>query len=205
MEIHVGSFYTIDTPYEKVIKDYLVTSCTKLGIVPLIGHVENSQDWTKNVAQKPRVILEMLENHIENGDMLFFVDADATIEKYPSSLKEIDSSYEIGFHTLNWNDFYGYTAPTPVMELLTGTMFFRNTELVRNLCKEWYEKAVQSSQWEQKVLQSILPKYPDLKVYHLPLEYCYVTTLPNGEEPKIKCDPIVKHYQASRTLKRKLK
>ena len=199
-----GAFYTKDTSYEQVVKDYLIPSCKKVGIDPIIEVVENKGTWIKNVAEKPRVILSQLNGYIRDNDILVFVDADATIERYPIDLCKVPQEYEIGYHTLNWNEWYGYDNVTPVKELLSGTMIFRNTVNVRQLCAEWYKEAKESNMWEQRVLQQLMVQRGDIKVYHLPLEYCYMNSLPDGREPLVKCDPIIKHYQKSRTLRRTL-
>lgn len=199
-----GAFYTKGTAYEQVVKDYLIPSCKKVGIEPIIEEVENKGTWTRNVAEKPRVIKSLLDGYIRDNDILVFVDADATIEKYPIDLCNIAQEYEIGYHTLNWNDWYGYKNINPVKELLSGTMILRNTENVQRICKEWYEEATKTKVWEQRVLQDLMRQNGHIKVYHLPIEYCYMDSLPDGRKPLVKCDPIIKHYQKSRELKRTL-
>ena len=202
-KIHIGSFYTDDTPYQQVVYDYLLPSCLRLGIEPMVERVPNQGSWIKNVAEKPRIILQMLLK-LKRNELLVFVDADATIEEYPVELESISRKYEIGYHTLNWNEWYGYRNVVPVKELLSGTMFFRNTLDVVQLCTKWYNKAKETQKWEQKVLQDLMPQFPQEKIYHLPVEYCYVTSLPDGREPLVKYKPIIKHYQKSREYKRNL-
>jgi len=199
-----GTFYTKETSYEQVVNEYLIPSCKKAGIEPIVEGIPNKGTWTKNVAEKPRIILSLLESFIREDDILVFVDADATIERYPIELCNIPSEYEIGYHTLDWNSWYGYTSQKPVHEVLSGTMIFRNTENVRHLCAEWYKEAKSSNLWEQKVLQGLLKQNGHLKVYDLPVEYCFMTSLPDGRKPLVKCKPIIKHYQKSRELKRTL-
>jgi len=54
---------------------------------------------------------------------------------------------------------------------------------------------------QQKVLQKIIER-DKIKVFELPLSYCYIETLPNGQKPNIKIEnPVISHYQASRKTK----
>ena len=198
----IGTFFTVDTPYQQVYYDYLEKSCKKFNIQPWFMITENYHSWYRNVAEKPKAILNML-NENEKDVCLVFLDADATIEQHPTLFDEIPEEYDIAYHTLNWNEWYGYKAQRPVMELLTGTMFFRNNNKVKKLCQEWYEKAIETNTWEQKVLQKIIKNH-NLKIYDLPLEYCYMKSRPRNQEPLVKLDPIILHHQVSRELKRKL-
>jgi hypothetical protein len=59
--------------------------------------------------------------------------------------------------------------------------------------------------WDQKVLQDILPRITDLRIFELPYEYAKITRTPSGEElmPGI-VDPVIEQHQASRRNKRKV-
>lgn len=200
----LGSFYTENTPYQDVIMEYFVPSAMNLfynnGVKWKIQGVENQGTWIKNVAQKPKVILEMLES-IEDNKLLVFLDADTKINKYPVLFDQIPEEYDIGFHTLDWGTWYN-RPENQTKELLTGTMFFRYNPLVKKLLTEWYTNAILSNKWEQKVLENLIVNFPNIKIFPIPLEYCYITSMPNGKPPFVKCDPIISHYQASRKLKR---
>lgn len=202
----IGTFYTIDTPYEQVFKDYLLPSVMNLfyeyEVKWKVSAIENKGSWNKNVAQKPLVILKMLEemNNIYNNDKaLVFLDADSSVDKYPRLFNEIPNDVDIALHYLDWATWYQNGINRK--ELLTGTMFFRNNQKVRDLVKEWYEQALKTDVWEQQVLERLLPK-TDLVVYELPVEYCYIKSMPNGSAPHVKCEPVISHNQVSRKLKR---
>lgn len=196
----VYSFYTEDTPYQDVINKYLLASVEKFksAFTTKILIAKNYHNWEKNVAQKPLMILNILN---KNEDSIVFVDADATIERYPQLFHDIPDEYDIAFHTLDWNTWY--KNKSDVKELLTGTMYFRNRQIVKDLCAEWYAKAEDGNCWEQKILENIIRKYP-LKIYDLPISYCYIQTLPRGQEPYVKVElPVIIHHQVSRLLKRR--
>ena len=157
-------------------------------------------NWYKNTAQKPKVIGNLLSTLPEN-DCLVFLDADCTIEKYPDLFDQIPEEYDLGCHWLSWKEWYGHDID--FKELLSGTLFFRNNKKMRDLCADWYTLAKHSDTWEQKILGEILEFRNNIKTYDLPLEYIYINTRPGDLQPLVKLDPVIRHYQMSRTLKRK--
>jgi len=197
----VCGYYTDNTPYEKIINEYLKLSCIEHEIPFTIAGRPNQGDWYKNTAYKPMFALEML-NSIPKDKCIVLLDADSTVEKYPILFDEIPEEYDIAFHTLDWNSWYGHN--NNIKEVLTGTMFLRNNKKVKDLCYEWHIIAKNTNTWEQKVLQKLLDKR-DIKCYDLPIEYCYMKTRPRGQEPLVKVDPVILHYQASRILKRSVR
>ena len=195
----IGSFYTQHTLYEEVIEHYLIPSCKRFSLDYHIVATPNRGSWGRNVAEKPSVILQILTS-LEEKKNLVFLDADATIEKDLKLFNEIPEEYDIAVHHLDWNTWY--QNGSNVKELLSGTLFFRNNERVKNLINQWHCRAVGTQQWEQKVLEQLLKERTDIKVFELPIEYCYIKTLPTGQEPFVKCDPVIVHHQVSRQMKR---
>ena len=200
----LGAFYTENTPYEQVIKDYLLPTTDKLGIRTIIKSIPNLGSWQRNVAEKPKVILSILDE-IPPEQCLVFVDADARLLKYPELFDTIPEEYDLACHHLSWNTHYSYKNEPDIRECLSGTLFFRNTVLVRDLCKEWYDKANKNNEWEQKVLGDCL-KSSTVKVYELPYSYITIPTLPDGRpHPRGIENAVITHHQKSRELKRRLK
>lgn len=200
----IVSYYTIGTSYEKVYHKYLRNSEQKYsneGIDFKIFTTVDNGDWFKNTAEKPNIILRFFEQNPDRDCV--FLDIDATIEKVPELFDNIPDCFDIAYHVLSWNDWYGYNSFPDKRELLTGTMYLRNNDKVKRLCKEWYEKATTSHIWEQKVLQDII-LHSDVMVYPLPLEYCYMVSRPGNREPLVKLEPVILHHQVSRKLKRNL-
>ena len=199
----MGAFYTEGTAYEQVIKDYLLKSTEALGIRTMIKSIPNYGNWYRNVAEKPRVVLNMLEE-LPPEQCLVFVDADAIVVKYPKLFDEIPHQYDIARHQLNWNDHYGYKNDPPTLECLSGTLFFRNNTRVKDMCVEWHSKAVQSSEWEQKILGDCL-KASNLKIFDLPYDYITIPSMPDGRpHPRGVTNAYITHGQVSRIYKRRL-
>ncbi len=204
----IGTFYTKETPYEDVFAKFFLPSVMDLafkhGVEWKVVVKDNLGSWIKNVAQKPLAILEMLETMRHQGSekALVFVDSDAVFEKYPTLFNEIPDNFDIAFHYLNWDTWYHNN--TGKMELLSGTIFFRNNQKVRGVVSEWHKLAVKTDRWEQQVLQEVIEK-SNLTIYELPVEYCYIKTMPNGSKPFVTCEPVVSHHQVSRALKKVIK
>lgn len=197
-----GYFYTKDTPYQQLGKDYLEKSLKKFQVKPLVTETENYGNWTRNVAEKPKAVLDQLDQ-IDKDECLIFLDADCIVEKWPILFEEIPLDEDIAYHTLSWKQWYGYQTET--LELLTGTMFFRNNYRVRELCEHWHQEAIKSGLWEQQVLQSIIESH-HISIYHLPLSYCYMNSRPGGLPPLHKIgEPYIIHYQKSRELKKEIR
>lgn len=202
----LGSFYTKDTPYQEVACEYFLKSAINLFLSHNLDWklyaVDSLGTWTKNVAEKPRVIKEMLDS-IPKDKNLLFVDADAEIKKYPEIFDKLNNeNYDLAFHTLDWNNWYQNNSN--VRELLSGTMWFKNNDKVRELLLLWYQEAIKTNLWEQKVLEQIIKdKKIHLTIYDLDIEYCYINSMPDGSIPKHKVDfPIIVHHQVSRKLKK---
>jgi len=200
-DFYIISFATKDSPYVDLLSNYLEKSLKKFNLKYSLSIIEGKRTWYQNTALKPKFILESLEKL--NSDVVW-IDADATIEKEPILFYNIEKNIDIALHRLHWNIWYNYPN-SKITELLTGTIYIRNSNKMKELSQEWYEKSVKTNTWEQKILASILEKRKDINIYELPLEYCYINTLPGGREPYIKCDNVViRHFQASREWKRKL-
>ena len=200
-EFIVSAFYTKDTPYKDILYSQLIPSLDKLNIKYNVEEVENKGSWLKNVAMKPLVILNALEKYPSKN--IVCLDADCQVLEYPSLFNNIPEEFDIALHILDWDTWYKNNSH--VKEVLSGTIWLRNNEKMRNIVKLWYEKAIQYNSWEQKVLAEVLEQQK-IKIFELPIEYCFLNTLPDGSSPKVQCDKIViKHFQASRKYKRLIK
>jgi hypothetical protein len=199
MKTLYSGYYTSGTPYKYVIEKYLKPSLEKFNLDYYIEEVPNQGNWYKNSAYKAKFIVDVM-NKFSNYNNYILLDADARIEKYPKLFDKIPEEYDIALHYLSWEKIYGYKG-NPMKELLTGTMLLRDKPRIRELCKEWYNKAYKSNSWEQKILSNIINGY-NLNIYFLPYEYIGIATTPRGK-PHIECDPVISHHQVSRTMKLK--
>lgn len=195
----VVAFYTANTIYEKIFNQYLWPSLLKWDLPYSIIKIPNEGNWFKNVAHKPRIVLEELETNAED---LVILDVDAKIEQNPVLFYELDKKFDIACHILEWKTWYNQPNSN-TKELLSGTIYLRNNPEVKQVCKAWKHYASTSGQWEQKALQRAIKENKNVKFYNLPVEYCYINSLPNGNPPYIKIEnPVIVHYQISRDLKK---
>lgn len=198
----VSAFVTAASPYELILSTQLLPSLDKIGLKYHIEVMENRGSWLKNVAQKPLTILHTMEQYPNLN--VVGLDADCEVLQFPKLFTEIPKEYDIAFHTLNWDTWYGYT--NHVTEVLSGTIWIRNNEKMRQFVKEWYLLSDTATLWEQKCLQKLLElKKDSIKVFDLPISYCYISSLPDGRKPLVECDPIIIHHQASRKYRKKLR
>ena len=192
----IVSFYA-GKYYEKVMNEYLLPSIQKLKLPFYIEKIDNLGNWRKNANQKLLFIKKCLEKFSDKN--IVFIDADAKINNYPELFDNIPKEYLIGIHYLDWDKWY--KNGNKIKELLTGTIYLKNCEETKELINNWI-KETRENKPQQKTLQKLI-EIEDLNIYKLPLEYCYIVNLPNGQEPHIKIEnPIISHYQISRKIKR---
>jgi len=196
-------YWTQNTPYKNIAEEKLIPSLKRFNLNYSVKEVPNLGNWYKNTAYKAIFLLEHLVDYPFPYNLVL-LDVDCIIEKTPVLFEEIPPEYDLAFHRLNWETWYNYPG-SKVRELLTGTFMARNRPHVRNLCEEWYRKSMEGNVWEQVCLDKILKTRKDIKIYELPLTYCYINTLPQGRKPFISDEGVViRHFQASREFKRKI-
>lgn len=197
------SYYTKNTPYEEVIKTYLLPSLKRWNLKYDIEAIDDRGSWQKNTHLKAEFIKKMLLKHKQS---VVFLDADATIEDYPMLLMvgDIYCGYDIALHYLDWYKFWRKIEGQKKREALSGTLYLRYNEKVLQFLDEWIEENKKSTAWEQKNLQWILRSWKkELQIYNLPPEYCAII-LHNGEIPYhyLTEKPVILHHQISRKLRK---
>lgn len=192
----IVSFFTIDTPYQDVAHKFLLPSLARLGIHSDVRGVDNLGSWQKNTSFKAKYLQYMLNLHTEN---IVFIDCDAEVIEYPRLFEQIPENYNFAAHILDRSAWYNRTGMGE--EFLSGTLFIRNCDRSKEIIRLWVNECENSVQWEQRLLKKVLEENSEW-VYNLPVEYCYIATLPDGREPFVKVDkPFILHHQASRKLK----
>jgi hypothetical protein len=197
------SYFTLNTPYRDYAHDYLLASIGKINtkeqkIKCDIRGIESLGSWEKNCSYKPTFLLHLLDKYKEN---LLWADCDAEICEYPSIFDNIPENIDIAVHYLDWMLHYGWKG----RQLASGTIFLRNNDKVRQLLKLW-ASLTDKYRLDQESLDEAIKQSKDIKVLNLDREYCYITSTPKGLPPKVPLDnPIIKHSQASRSLKRSIR
>ena len=184
----IVSFFTINTPYENE-ADVLINSLDKFDLPFHVEGVSNKGSWLANCAFKPAFCKEML---IKNGVPIIWVDCDAEILKYPKLFHEL-SDYDIACHR--------FTRKTGRTELLSGTLYFNNTDAsIELLTKCEMSCNNNPERWDQRSLEEVVVGSKSIKVFDLPQSY--VNIFDDGRVSYE--DTFILHSQASRRYRRLL-
>jgi len=201
--VTIVSWYTLNTPYKEVLDTYLLPSLTKFELPYKIYPMQASKNWVQNTNLKSLVIGKALE---EIKSDILVLDADCKINCYPTLLDEIPIEFDAGFFYLDWNKWYNNG--TSKKELCSGTLFFRNRLKIKKLIQDWKELTTKNNGKlvDQRFLELALKLNPDLKIFDLPISYCWISSMPDGSEPKAVRpeNVIIEHYQSSRQLRNKV-
>lgn len=177
--------------YKKHIKR-LRESLVKFDVPHDITRIEDKGDWYANMQYKPAFIKQMLEKHHPNS--VIYVDADAIFLKYPKLFDKLDAKpkVNIAVHVLDHSKYRRSNHPP---EMLSGTIFLRNSEEVGIIINSWVKEIHKDPRlWDQVAFSRVLREY---KYHVLPAEY---TTI--FDYMKDVKDPVIKHFQASRDVRR---
>jgi len=204
------AYYSAGTSYERE-AELLRGSLNLVGMRYNIVAVPDGGDWYANTARKARFIYEQ---RMEHTGPLLYIDVDAyvhrNVESYFERLGRM--GYDFGAH---W-----YRVPAKGHDgrevcacvrgegcdrehrMLSGTMFFGDTQGARDLLTTWYgmnDLFRQGGIMEgggQKNLWYLVTCMTSLKVKRLPGRYCYVFDKPWAYPPS---EPrIIEHTIASR-------
>ncbi len=190
------SFYTPDNAYAKVFNERLGKSLKEIpGIPNKIYQMPSRGSWLNNIAIKPEIIKRAM---FETGKHVLWVDADAMFTSYPTLMDVMPDNCDLMYHTLDHRAWYGTN--TNRMEVFNGTIYLRNNVKMHIFLDEWIARCKANSKLgEHRHFESLVKSNMGIVAYDLPQQYAYITSLPNGNKPKVEIiDPIICHYQASR-------
>lgn len=138
--------------------------------------------WIRNCAQKPSFIRGRLR---ECQRAIVWIDADAVVRKRPSfEFPDVDIA------------IYG-----DAREVRSGTVFVANTMAARYLLDRWTELcAANPNEWDQRMLSRAIGEVP-VRLGTLDVSHCFIFDTDRERHPGV--EPVIEHFQASRTLKRK--
>lgn len=182
----VVAYYTRNTIYEDQIKR-LIQSLKKFNVFHYVEGIDCLGSWYKNTHYKPTFILKVMNEFSEYN--IVYVDADAEFMDYPYLFHEMSgniAAYE--FDRTEWNKAQkGH-------EVMSGTIFFRNNDIVRGLVQKWKDLCKKyPKEWDSKLFERVIGNDYE----RLPPEYCKIFDLMR----KVK-HPVIVHYQASREVRR---
>jgi hypothetical protein len=185
----VVAFYTEGTLYQSK-SEILRRSLERFNVLYYIQSVPNLGSWEKNTSYKPTFLKQMIEKFPED---IVYVDVDAEFQKYPKLFDTFGATMKTSFGVYVF-DRSCYTKSVGGTEVLSGTIYIKNTDEARRVLNQWEERTQRLiKEWDQKSLEYILDGRYDL----LPGEYCKIF----DRTPEVT-DPVIVHFQASREVRR---
>ena len=187
----ICAFYTPN--YREIFNNHLKISLDRLKLENYVKELPDLGDWRRNTLHKSRFARECL-NNVKNNVVI--VDVDASINYYPELFTCIEGCYDIGAHILDHSTWYHNGSDR--QELLTGTLYFKNSDNSRLIVEKWIEACNNTNLNDQDVLDQVIHRN-HIILYNLPLSYCYIDSLPSGSKPFVVVEnPVIQHFQASR-------
>jgi hypothetical protein len=174
------SMFTENTPYQEEVK-ILKSSLDKFGLPYEIVGLKNQGSWEKNTQMKPQVLKSVLDKY--NKDVIW-IDADAEILEKPELFYSLNC--DLSFHHLREWD-----------EKMTGTMYFKNNILSREVLNKWIQLNNTNDLPDADNFQKVMETQRGAKIVDLPVEYIHVADI-----KFLQCSkPVIIHHQASRRFK----
>jgi hypothetical protein len=184
----VVAFFTINTPYEDLVKR-LVDDCLRFNLEIVTKGYPSRGKWERNAGIKPEFLLEMLQKHPDKD--IVYLDADARIRRAPEVFSTLSrDTCDIAVHYRRGR------------ELLSGTIFLANTVATRRLVSDWVKlQKAEPDTWDQRTLQRVIKaRGDDIRVHQLSPNYTQIFDSMRKHGP-----PVIEHMQASRRYKNLVK
>ena len=183
----ICAYYTKNTAYEEYSKGF-IESLKQLNLPCDVVPIDNKGDWYANMQYKPMFLKQMLEKHYPNS--IVYVDIDATFCQFPGFFDRLDQEPDVDMavHVLDHSRYRRKNHPP---ELLSGTIFLKNTKVTKQIVKEWIQECRKNPRlWDQRALATVLREH---KYHLLPEEYVVIFDYMSSVK-----NPVIKHFQASR-------
>ena len=182
----VIAYYTRKTEYANHARK-LIESLKKFNLSYEIEAIDSLGNWLRNTQYKPEFIKKMLEKY--HPIPLVYIDVDAVFCSYPILFDNLTMlpGCNIAVHVLNHTKYRRKDYPP---ELLSGTIFLKNNEIVNKIINEWIARCKADTElWDQRALKEVVGD----KFYDLPEEYCTIFDYMASVE-----NPVIKHFAAAR-------
>ena len=189
------SFYTADDIYKvhaKNLKKNLWERNLRFDIEKI-----NPVNWADATNYKPEFVQKMMLKH--KGKNIVWIDIDALVRQEPELF--YNTRFDFAFHLRKKRK------NRPEMEMLSGTLFFKNNARVKKLVQMWREEVRKNpDKWDQKNLKIAFDIWSAKKKENTSMEigaeYCCIM---DGWEKKNGVKPVIEHFQASRQGRHKNK
>ena len=192
------SFYTVGTSYEEEIKK-LEVSLKKYKIPYHFFPCNPVGTWRGNLNHKSEIILKAFD--MFPGQDIVFVDSDAIVRKRPKLFTELSRKHD---HDMAAH-FHKYSTSVKDGSLLSGTLWFANSQRSRRLVRLWHKIGVEQPTVRHQhclniAINDLKAEGVETDVFHMPKEYTQVFDYP-GNKP---ADAVIEHFQASRRFRKEV-
>ena len=183
----VVSHYTANTGYEEEVVN-LRRSLRQHGLDYRIRPIESLGTWRANSNYCARLVADALDDF--PGRDILRVDADAVFNHMPSLFTQPTFRADVAAHVHTWRGGR--------IEMLGGTMYFRNSKAVRDLVEIWAQRCTRGKRCKERNgdLLYEMVRASTLRFVSLPPEYCKIFDLMREVRK-----PVIEHFQASRRFK----
>ena len=191
----VVSFYTKGTTYELEIKK-LEASLKRFHLPYHFYGCQQYGSWRANLNCKSASIMTALDK-FKDSDIVF-LDADAIVRQYPKLFDDLSFK---GLHDMAAH-FHAYSQSVPGGSLLSGTLWFRNNDTIRQLVGLWHQIGMDYPEVRhQHCLRLAIEEWRRSKhtvnIFRMPSSYTCIFDYRNNRH----VEPVIEHFQASRRLK----
>ena len=195
----VVSFYTTGTGYEQEVKK-LEASLVEHNLPYHLFACAPKGSWRENLNHKSDIILKSFDMFPDKD--IVFIDADGIVRKHPVLFDELSEkrAHDVAAH------FHPYRTGAQGGSLLSGTLWFQNSDTGRRLVRAWHRIGVEHPDVRhQHCLRLALHEFNTggihIRLYKLPSEYTLIFDYYRGAN---RPDPVIEHFQASRRLRKEV-
>lgn len=185
------SHYTINTPYETVVRK-LRKSLERFGLDYEIEGIKSFGNWRANSNHCAWQVQKMMVKYPNRS--ILRLDADAVVQRMPVLF--VESGFDPDIAAVVWKQ----SKLRPKGELLGGTLYFANNKKSKAIVDEWVEACASNPRGRNSDhLQKIVEREKErIKFYDMPLAYCKIFDSMSAQVP----EPVIEHFQASRKFKK---
>lgn len=194
----VVSFFTKGTPYETEIKK-LEVSLRKFNIQHYFFPCEPRGTWRGNLNYKSEIIRKSFDMFPDKD--IVFIDSDGIVQKYPVLFDTLSKKreHDIAAH------FHQYPTSVDGGSLLSGTLWFANNEMNRDVVDRWHKIGVENPTIRHQhclniAIHELSKEGESIGICRMPREYTQIFDYKGAKHE----DAVIEHFQASRRFRKKV-
>ncbi len=184
-------FVSFCTPDYEPCAGRLLESLGEHGLEGHIVRLPSKGRWDLNARRKPAFIREMIDLH--RGRPVVWTDADSVVRRRPDLFWTTKA--DVAVMRFTWPG-------SGLRECITGTVYFSGSDASREFASRWEALCAATSErvGDQALFNQLMEREkPRAAVEFLPVSYNFIYDKHRALFPDM--EPVVEHFQASRTFK----